>query len=113
MILKRVRLGIVALAVLALPLPHAMAGDGGFIRVDMEQDEAREAVQRGLIRPLEEVLSVVRGLIKGDIVEIELDEDDGRYVYEIEYVASDGHLMEIEIDAKTLAVVSHGPDDED
>lgn len=78
-----------------------------------QQEEAREAVRQGLVRPLEEVLAEARKSIAGDIVEIEFEKDDGRYIYEIEYVAPDGHLMEIKIDAKTLAVISVGEEDED
>ena len=95
-------------------LPLATAGETELVPIDAsQQDEARDAVKQGLVRPLEEVLTEVRKTVKGDIVEIEFEKDDGRFIYEIEYVAPDGHLMEIKIDAKTLAVVSIGPEDED
>lgn len=113
MIPKPIPIAFAVLAVLALPLPRAAAGNGSYVVADIEQDEARDAVRSGLIRPLEEVLAAARKQMKGDIIEIELDEDDGRYVYEIEYVTPQGQLMEIEIDAKTLGVVAHGPEDED
>ena len=105
---------ISTLAVAALLFPLMAAGQTDVIPVEnSQQDEAREAVKQGLVRPLEEVLTEVRKTIKGDIVEIEFEKDDGRFIYEIEYVAPDGHLMEIKIDAKTLAVVSLGAEDED
>ncbi len=103
---------ILSAAVLLSPLLAAgetdLPADG-----QSQQDVAREAVRQGLVRPLEEVLTEVRKTIKGDIVEIEFEKDDGRFIYEIEYVAPDGHLMEIKIDAKTLAVISVGEEDED
>jgi uncharacterized membrane protein YkoI len=103
-----------ALAAAVLLMPLMAAGETELILIDSsQQDEAREAVKKGLVRPLEEVLTEVRKTIKGDIVEIEFEKDDGRFIYEIEYVAPDGHLMEIKIDAKTLAVVSIGAEDED
>ncbi|MBX9458096.1 MAG: PepSY domain-containing protein [Rhizobium sp.] len=68
---------------------------------------------RAWSRPLEEILKEVRKIIVGDIVEIEFEKHDGRYIYEIEYVAPNGHLMDIKIDAKTLAVLSHDQEDED
>jgi uncharacterized membrane protein YkoI len=77
-----------------------------------QQEEAREALRQGLVRPLEDVLAEARKLIRGDIVEIEFEREDERFIYEIEYVAEDGHLMEIKIDAKTLAVISHGEEQE-
>jgi uncharacterized membrane protein YkoI len=72
---------------------------------DLQQDEARQAVKLGLVRPLEEILGKVRKDYEGDIIEIEFEKDDGIYVYEIEMIRPDGHLVEIKIDARTLAVL--------
>ena len=114
MITKRTIIVAVGLAGAILLLPLMAAGDTEPVPADdSQQHEAREAVRQGLVRPLEEVLTEVRKTIKGDIVEIEFEKDDGRFIYEIEYVDIDGHLMEIKIDAKTLAVVSIGAEDED
>ena len=104
--------GLIAVAILLTPL--SAAGDTDDDSDDSsQQDQARDAVRKGLVRPLEEVLTLVRKTVKGDIVEIEFDDDDGRYVYEIEYVDPSGHLMEIKVDAKTLAVISIGEEDEE
>lgn len=103
--------GLFAGAVVLLPL--IAAGETESPGGTSQQEEAREAVRQGIVRPLEEVLAEARKSITGDIVEIEFEKDDGRYIYEIEYVAPDGHLMEIKIDAKTLAVISLGEEDED
>ena len=103
---------LLAFAVLLTPVTAAsdMEDDP---KDSSQQDQARDAVRKGLVRPLEDVLALVRKTVKGDIVEIEFDDDDGRYVYEIEYVDPNGHLMEIKVDAKTLAVISIGEEDED
>ena len=113
MITKRTLIASAAISAALLLSPLIAAGETELIPIDSQQDDAREAVKQGLVRPLEQVLTEVRKTIKGDIVEIEFEKDDGRFIYEIEYVAPDGHLMEIKIDAKTLAVVSLGPEDED
>lgn len=116
---KRTLIASTALAAALMLAPFMAVGETDTSPADIstagnsQQDEAREAVKQGLVRPLEEVLTEVRKTIKGDIVEIEFEKDDGRFIYEIEYVAPDGHLMEIKIDAKTLAVVSLGEEDED
>ena len=112
MISKRTIIIAAGLAVAVLLSPLMAAGETEPAD-DSQQNEAREAVRQGLVRPLEQVLTEVRKIIKGDIVEIEFEKDDGRFIYEIEYVDPDGHLMEIKIDAKTLAVVSIGAEDED
>jgi uncharacterized membrane protein YkoI len=72
---------------------------------DLQQEEAREAVKQGLVRPLEEILTEVRKTFKGDIIEIEFEKDDGKYIYEIELIRPDGHLVEVKVDAKTLEMV--------
>jgi uncharacterized membrane protein YkoI len=120
MISKRTLIATTTLAAAILLSPLLAAGETDPAPIDSnqqsdntQQDEAREAVKLGLVRPLEDVLAEVRKTIKGDIVEIEFEKDDGRFIYEIEYVAPDGHLMEIKIDAKTLAVISVGEEDED
>ncbi|MFC3124991.1 PepSY domain-containing protein [Pseudoroseomonas globiformis] len=70
-----------------------------------EQDCARQALQRGEIRPLEEVLAVARRAVPGDIVGVELDRDDGMWIYEIKVLTERGRRREIEIDARTLRVL--------
>jgi uncharacterized membrane protein YkoI len=102
-------------AVFALLMPLSAAGDTDDDASDSsQQDQARDAVRKGLVRPLEEVLALVRKTVKGDIVEIEFefDDDNGRHVYEIEYVDPSGHLMEIKVDARTLAVISIGEEED-
>jgi uncharacterized membrane protein YkoI len=111
---KRILIATMAVATAVLLSPLIAAGETeGVVTASSQQDEAREAVKLGLIRPLEDVLAEARKTIKGDIVEIEFEKDDGQFIYEIEYVAPDGHLMEIKIDAKSLAVISVGEEDED
>ena len=104
--------GLFAVAVLLTPLAAASDTDDASDN-SSQQDQARDAVRKGLVRPLEDVLALVRKTVEGDIVEIEFDDDDGRFVYEIEYVDPSGHLMEIKVDARTLAVISIGEEDED
>ena len=106
---------IAAVAISAIFLaaaPMMVAGDTPTEAEDaLQQEEARQAVKAGLIRPLEQILGEVRKTIDGDIVEIEFEKDGGRFIYEIEYVRRDGHLMEMKIDAKTLAVIENGEED--
>lgn len=96
------RLGLVltfAGALLALP-PPAPGED-----CKRNQDCALEAFQRGEVRPLSEVLAVARARIPGEVVKIELDREDGIWVYEIKILTSSGRVRELEVNAKTLAVI--------
>jgi uncharacterized membrane protein YkoI len=49
--------------------------------------------------PLEGILEQVRARHPGRILEVELEKDDGRYIYEIEVLDSEGKVWEMEIDA--------------
>lgn len=71
----------------------------------LQQDEARQALKSGLVRPLEEILDEVRKAFPGDIIEIEFEKDDGRFIYEIEMIRPDGRMIELKVDAKTATLI--------
>ena len=111
---------MLGLAVLALLLagtgPYAYAGDHdknrdhghksdrGSSSCKREQDCAREALVKGEIRPLAEVLKAVREKVPGDIIEIELDREEGIWVYEVKVLPPSGRRKKLEIDARTLEI---------
>ncbi|MPS29213.1 MAG: peptidase M4 [Alcaligenaceae bacterium] len=70
-----------------------------------DQDCARAALMQGEIRPLSAVLGVVRDKVPGDIIEIELDRDDGIWIYEVKVLPPSGHRKKLEIDARTLEIL--------
>lgn len=72
---------------------------------------ARDAVARGEILPLAQVLQQVQRLYPGRVIDVELDEDDGLRIYEIEMVTPDGRYIEIEVDATTGTVLDYEEDD--
>lgn len=89
---------LVAAALLAAPCPAAVADDS-------DQDQARQALERGEIRPLDQVLAAARNALPGDVVKIELERDDGRWIYEIKVLTAAGERREVEIDAQSLSVL--------
>lgn len=72
-------------------------------RADDDEDRAalRDAVRRGEIRPLAEILAQISADYHGEIIEVELDEDDGEWVYEIDLLAPTGDRVEFEFDARS------------
>jgi len=70
-----------------------------------EHDRARRALEAGEILPLSEILRVAETARPGRVIEVELDRDDGRWLYELELVSPEGHLYEMEIDAATGTVL--------
>ena len=87
--------------VLALTILGAGAAATRADDEDADHERARAALTRGDIRPLAEIYTLVRPRIDGEIVETELEREDGRWVYEIKYISRSGRMRELYIDAKT------------
>ena len=91
-------LALAGVLIVALAAHPALADES-------DQDLARRALERGEIRPLDQVLDAARKALPGDVVKVELDEDDGRWTYEIKILTPGGERREVEIDAKSLQVL--------
>jgi uncharacterized membrane protein YkoI len=79
-----------------------------------DQDLARRALQAGEILPLSEILAAAEAARPGRVIEIDLERDGGRWIYELELVTPEGRLYEMEIDATSGAVLEierEGDDD--
>jgi uncharacterized membrane protein YkoI len=96
----RVRL---AIALLLL----AVAGPG---LADDDHERARAALERGELLPLAVLLERLAPVIDGDIIELELDREDRRWVYEISYIDGQGRLIELEVDAADGTVLKQERD---
>ena len=91
------RLAAIALSAALLAPLAAKAGD-------REQNELQREVERGQVRPLSEILAVVRNRIPGDVVKVEVERRDRRWLYEIRIVDASGRVFEIYVDANSAAI---------
>ena len=66
-----------------------------------EHDAVRAIRQRGDILSLDRILQEARGQHPGRVLESELEQEDGRYVYEVELVDDQGRVREMKFDAST------------
>lgn len=73
--------------------------------------EARALLERGEILPLARILDIVKNHTPGDVVEVELDRDDGVWEYEVKVLTADGIVRKIELDARTGTVLKVKVDD--
>lgn len=78
-----------------LPAAGVRAGDD-----DRDHEEARALLQRGEILPLAHVLELVRGIEPGDVIEVELDRDDGVWEYQVKVLTPTGRVREVTLDAR-------------
>ncbi len=75
-----------------------------------DQDRARQALERGEVRPLAEILDITGSQIDGEIVETELEKEHGRWIYEIKYITKSGRMKEIHIKALSGRIIKHDDD---
>lgn len=76
------------------------------LRADSEDHErARRALEQGQILPLRTVLDRVERDYQGQVLKIEFEREDGRFIYEIRLLQHDGRLAKLEVDATSGAVL--------
>lgn len=79
---------------------------------DLSQDEALRLREQGRIIPLEHVLSLIaQRHPQASLLEVELEEDDDIYIYEVELATGEGLVRELEIDASTGNILKDEEDD--
>lgn len=79
---------------------------------DLAQDEALRLREQGRIMPLEQLLSLVGKRHAGaSLLEVELEEEDDIYIYEVELATREGVVRELEIDASTGTILKDEEDD--
>lgn len=102
-------LAIPLLAVLALGpgLSSALADDHRACDNgdDHDHERARAAVTAQQFLPLSAILEMVRTVVEGTLIEIEIDCRDGRALYALEIRTPEGRLVEILVDAVTGLIV--------
>ncbi|ABI76069.1 peptidase domain protein [Hyphomonas neptunium ATCC 15444] len=70
-----------------------------------------DARKRGEILPLEIILGSVLQQYPGELLKLELDEDDGYLIYEIEVLTRRGTVLEMDVDARTGRILDIEEDD--
>jgi uncharacterized membrane protein YkoI len=76
---------------------------------DHDHDRARAAVKSGEALPLATVLDRIQRHHPGQVLDVELERDDGRWLYEFKLLRSDGQLVKMLIDARTAQVLTMRP----
>ncbi|MBV1789089.1 PepSY domain-containing protein [Marinobacterium sp. D7] len=67
----------------------------------IHQSEARELVKQGEMLSLDDLLAQHGERLAGHLLDVELEREHGRLVYEIEVLGEDGQVREFEIDARS------------
>lgn len=73
---------------------------------DSDHELARRALQQGQVLPLRTVLDQVERDYQGQVIKVEFEHDDGRYIYEIRLLQSGGRVAKLKVDARDGKVFS-------
>lgn len=87
-------------AALALSVASAMLPVAVVQADDDDHLEARALLQRGEILPLARILETVHERVPGDVIEVELERDDGVWEYEVKVLTAAGRVRKVELDAR-------------
>lgn len=71
-----------------------------------DEDEARRAVENGEVLPLERVLAGLGSAMPGEVSGLELEKENGIWIYEFKIISPDGRMLTVRVDAKTGQPVS-------
>lgn len=99
----------IALALCLIAAAPALASDAPLADHEIAQD----AMLRGEILPLVDILERLAAVQPGAVIEVEIEIEDGLRIYEIELISPDGRILEVDIDAGTGEILSLEEDDDD
>lgn len=72
---------------------------------DVSIDQLRAAVARGEALPLSELRRRLSERFPGEIVDIGVDREDGRFIYEFKVLQRSGRVIEVDMDAATASIL--------
>lgn len=78
---------------------------------EIGHDQALQLLQQGSILPLGEITAKVQAKVPGKVLEVELETDDGAYIYEFKILRRNGRVQEVEADAATGKIFKIEDDD--
>lgn len=80
------------------------------VQADDDHEAARELLREGAILPLAELITKLPFAPPLRILEVELEREDGRYLYEIELLDNRGQVWEVEMDAASGELIESEPE---
>ena len=83
----------------------SMALPQGAHASDDDHEAARQAVQAGEVLPLPAILDKVGRDYPGQVLEVELERDQGLWVYKLRLLQSGGGMVKVKVNARTAEVL--------
>lgn len=82
-----------------------------FVLADEDHEQARRLKEAGEILPLQQIIKKAKSIQQGRVIDVEFENEDGLYVYEVEMLDSAGEVWELYFDAATGELVKRGRED--
>lgn len=70
-----------------------------------DHDLARQALEAGEILPLRSVLERIERDYPGEVMEVELEREDGKWTYEIKMIRRGGGIAKLKLNAKDASLI--------
>ncbi len=77
----------------------------GSVHAGSDHERAKKAVESGQVLPLQDILQKISKDYPGQVLEVELDQEKGTWIYEIKQLSSNGTILKLDVDAKTGQVL--------
>jgi len=74
-------------------------------RGDGLPDRARDAIRRGEIRPLRDVIAMVKRRSNAEILDVDLHQNGGAWVYGLRVMTQNGRVRDVFVDGQSLEVL--------
>lgn len=71
----------------------------------LSPEQMREARHKGEIKPLRWVLKQIQSQYPGRILDVELEQKHGLYIYKIKILQHDGHMSKLYVDANSAEIL--------
>jgi uncharacterized membrane protein YkoI len=71
-----------------------------------DEEQARHALEMGEILPLDRVIAGLRDTVPGEVSAVELEKENGTWIYELKVISPDGRMLQVRVDAKTGQLIS-------
>ena len=78
---------------------------------DEDHEQARRLKELGKILPLEQIIKAAQVEHPGRVIEVDLEKEDGRHIYEVELLDAHGEVWELQFDAASGKLIKRERED--
>lgn len=81
------------------------------VAADDDHEQARRLKESGKILPLEQIVKAAQAERPGRVIEVDLENKDGRHIYEVELLDEHGEVWELYFDATNGRLIKRERED--